>query len=56
MSDCKPAPMLFQSSLKLTVECTTPLVEITLYCHLFSTFIYLTHNISDLSFVVNMVS
>jgi len=31
MSDCKHAPMPFQSSVKLTVECTTPLVDATLY-------------------------
>ena len=31
MSDCKLVPTPFRSCLKLTVECTTPLVDATLY-------------------------
>ena len=32
MSDCKHAPTSFQFGVKLIVECTTPLVDATLYC------------------------
>jgi hypothetical protein len=31
MSDCKPSPTPFQYSINLTVEYTTPLVDVTLY-------------------------
>ena len=31
MSDCKPAPTPFLSSVKLEAKCTTPLVDATLY-------------------------
>ena len=34
MSDCKSALTPFQSGVKLIVECTTPLVDATLYRHL----------------------
>ena len=40
MSDCKPAPTPFQSSVKLTIECTTPLVDATIYHHLVGKSIY----------------
>ena len=32
MSYCKPSPMTFQSSVKLVVDCTTTLVDATIYC------------------------
>ena len=56
MSDCKLDPMPFQSGMKLIVECTTPLVDATLYHHLVGNLIYLTHNRPYLSFSVSMVS
>lgn len=56
MSNFKCAPTPFQLSVKLTVECTTPLAEATLYRQLVSSLIYLTHSRPDLSFAVRMVS
>ena len=56
MSDCKSAPTPFRSGVKLTVECTTPLVDATLYCHLVGSLIYLTHIQPDLSFSISFVS
>ena len=44
MSDCKSAPTSFHSSVKLNVECTTPLVDATLYHQLVGSLIYLTHS------------
>jgi hypothetical protein len=55
MSDCKPSPTLFQFSVKLIVDCTTPLVDATLYHQRVGSFIYLTHNSHDLSFFVSTV-
>ena len=55
MSDCKPAPTPFQSGVKLTIECTTPLVDATLYRRLVDSLIYLTHIRPYLFFFVNMV-
>ena len=56
MSDCKSSPTPFQSGVKLTVECTTPLIDATLYRQLVGSLIYLTHSRPDLSFVVSLVS
>ena len=56
MSDCKYDPTPFQSGVKLTVECTTPLVNATLYHQLVGSLIYLTHSRPDLSFFVSLVS
>ena len=56
MSDCKSAPTPFQSGVKLVVECTTSLVDATLYHQLVGSLIYLTHSRPYLSFVVNLVS
>ena len=44
MSDCKSTSTPFQSGVKLTVECTTPLVNATLYHQLVGSLIYLTHS------------
>ena len=56
MSDCKSAPTPFQSGVKLIVECTTPLVDATLYRQLVGSLIYLTHSQPDLSFSISLVS
>ena len=56
MSDCKSAPTPFQSGVKLTVECTTPLVDATLYRQLVGSLIYLIHSRLDLSFDISLVS
>ena len=55
MSDCKSAPMPFQSGVKLTIECTTPLVDATLYRQLVGSLIYLTHTRPNLSFAISLV-
>ena len=56
MSDCKYDPMPFHFSVKLTVVCTTALVDTTLYCQLVGSLIYLTHNQPYLSFATSLVS
>ena len=56
MSNCKPAPTPFQSGVKLTIECTTPLVDATLYRKLIGSLIYLTHIRLDLVFPASMIS
>ena len=56
MSDCKSAPTPFQFGVKLTVECTTPLVDATLYSQLVGILIYLTRSRPNLSFAVSLVS
>ena len=56
MSDCKSTPTPFQSGVKLIVECTTPLVDATLYRQLVGSLIYLTHSRPDLSFSISLVS
>ena len=56
MSDCKACASPFQSGVKLIVDCTTPLVDATLYRQLIGSLIYLTHSRPDISFAVSMVS
>eukprot|EP00253_Pinus_taeda_P006194 PITA_06194 len=56
MEDCKPAPSRFQSGVKLSVNCTSPEVDATLYRQLVGKFLYLTHTRPDLSFVVGLVA
>lgn len=55
MADCKPSPTPFLSGVKLEVDCSTPLVDATLYRQLVSSLIYLTHSRPDISFAVGMV-
>eukprot|EP00253_Pinus_taeda_P003505 PITA_03505 len=56
MEDCKPAPSAFQSGVKLSVTCTSPEVDATLYRQLVGKLLYLTHTRPDLSFVVGLVA
>eukprot|EP00253_Pinus_taeda_P015782 PITA_15782 len=56
LTDCKPAPSPFQSGVKLSVSCTSPEVDATLYRQLVGKLLYLTHNRPDLSFVVGLVA
>eukprot|EP00253_Pinus_taeda_P006562 PITA_06562 len=56
MEDCKPAPYPFQSGVKLSVSCTSPEVDATLYRQLVGKLLYLTHTRPDLSFVVGLVA
>eukprot|EP00253_Pinus_taeda_P006312 PITA_06312 len=56
MEDCKPAPSPFQSGVKLSVSCTSPKVNATLYLQLVGKLLYLTHTRPDLSFVVGLVA
>eukprot|EP00253_Pinus_taeda_P020314 PITA_20314 len=56
MEYCKPAPSLFQFGVKLSVTCTSPEVDATLYCQLGGKILYLTHTCPDLSFVVCLVA
>ena len=56
MEDCKPAPSPFQSRVKLSVSCTSPEVDATLYRQLVGKILYLTHTHPDLSFVVGLVA
>eukprot|EP00253_Pinus_taeda_P017794 PITA_17794 len=56
MEECKPAPSPFQSGVKLSVSCTSPEVDATLYRQLVGKLLYLTHTRPDLSFVVGLVA
>eukprot|EP00253_Pinus_taeda_P014519 PITA_14519 len=56
MEDFKPAPSPFQSGVKLSVSCTSPEVDATLYRQLVGKLLYLTHTRPDLSFVVGLVA
>eukprot|EP00253_Pinus_taeda_P020355 PITA_20355 len=56
MEDCKPAPSPFQSGVKLSVSCTSPEVDATLYRQLVGKLLYLTHTRPDLSFAVGLVA
>eukprot|EP00253_Pinus_taeda_P017407 PITA_17407 len=56
MEDCKPTPSLFQSGTKLSVTCTSPEVDATLYRQLVGKLLYLTHTRHDISFVVGLIA
>eukprot|EP00253_Pinus_taeda_P007217 PITA_07217 len=56
MEECKPAPSPFQSGVKLSVSCTSPEVDATLYRQLVGKLLYLTHTRPDLSFVFGLVA
>eukprot|EP00253_Pinus_taeda_P005565 PITA_05565 len=56
MEDCKPAPSPFQSGVKLSVSCTSPEVDATLYRQLVGKLLYLTNTRPDLSFAVGLVA
>eukprot|EP00253_Pinus_taeda_P007464 PITA_07464 len=56
MEDYKPAPSPFQSGVKLSVTCSSPKVDATLYCQLVGKHLYLIHTRLDLSFAVGLVS
>ena len=56
MEDCKPAPSPFEYGVKLSVTCTTPEVDATLYHQLVGKLLYLTHTCPDLSFVIGLVA
>eukprot|EP00253_Pinus_taeda_P006432 PITA_06432 len=56
MQDCKPAPSPFQSGVKLSVSCTSPEVDATLYRQLVGKLLYLTHTRLDLSFAFGLVA
>eukprot|EP00253_Pinus_taeda_P029513 PITA_29513 len=56
MEDCKPTPSPFHSGAKLSVTCTSSVVDATLYCHLVGKLLYLTHTRPDLSFVVGLIA
>eukprot|EP00253_Pinus_taeda_P030418 PITA_30418 len=56
MEDCKPAPSPFQSGVKLSVNCTSPEVDATLYHQLVGKLLYLTHTRPDLSFAIGLVA
>lgn len=56
MADCKLAPTPFLSGFKLEAQCSTPLIDVTLYHQLVGSLIYLTHTLLAISFAVGMVS
>eukprot|EP00253_Pinus_taeda_P029382 PITA_29382 len=55
MEDSKPAPSPFQSGAKLSVTCTSPNIDNTLYRQIVGNNLYLTHTHPDLSFVVSLI-
>jgi hypothetical protein len=56
MEYCKPTPSPFQSGVKLSLTCTSPEVDATLYRQLVGSLLYLTHYRPDISFIVGLVS
>jgi hypothetical protein len=56
MEYCKPSPSPFQSGFKLVATCTSPEVDVTLYCQLVGSLLYLIHTHPDLSIVVGLVA
>lgn len=56
MEDCKPTPSPFLSGSKLSVTCTSPEVDSTLYRQLVGKLLYLTHTRPDLSFFVGLIA
>eukprot|EP00253_Pinus_taeda_P035870 PITA_35870 len=56
MEECKPVPSPFQSGVKLSVSCSSPEVDATLYRQLVGKLLYLTHTRPDLSFAVGLVA
>ena len=56
MEDCKPATSPFQSEVKLSLTCTSPKVDATLYRQLVGSLLYLTNSHSDISFTVGLVA
>ena len=56
MEDCKPTPSPFQSGVKLSLTCTSPEVDATLYRQLVGMLLYLTHSCPDISFAIGLVS
>ena len=56
VEDCKPTPSPFQSGAKLSITCTSPEVDATLYRQLVGKLLYLTHTRPDLSFVVGLIA
>ena len=56
MEDCKPTPSPFQSGVKLSLTCTSPEVDATLYRRLVGSLLYLTHSCPDISFAVGFVA
>jgi hypothetical protein len=46
----------FQSGFNITITCTYPDVDATLYCQLVGILLYLTHTCHDLPFVVGLLS
>ena len=56
MEYCKPTPSPFQLGVKLSLTCTSPKVDATLYHQLVGSLLYLTHSHPDISFVVGLVA
>jgi hypothetical protein len=56
MEDCKPTPSPFQFGVKLSLTCTSPEVDATLYRQLVGSIFYLTHSHPDISLDVGFVS
>ena len=56
MKYCKPSKTPFLSGVKLEEAGSSPLVNNTLYRQLIGCFLYLTHNQTELSYVVSVAS
>ena len=56
MANCKPTLTPFLSRVKLEAQCSSPLVDGTLYRQLVGSLIYLTHMRPNISYDVGMVS
>ena len=56
MDESKSCATHFQLGIKLTKECESPRVDVTLYRHLVGILIYLSRNWLDILFVINVAS
>ena len=56
MEECNPTPSSFHFGVKISITCTTPKVDATLYYQIVGKLLYRTHTRPYLSFEVDLVA